>query len=85
MAPPEQSDGQAMVAAALRRVAPRVDVATLDPRADLRDAADLDSMDFLNLVVAVHEATGLDIPERDYPHLATLSGFARYLDARVSA
>jgi acyl carrier protein len=85
MAPPEQPDGQAMVAAALTRVAPRVDVATLDPHADLRDAADLDSMDFLNLVVAVHEATGIDIPERDYPHLATLAGFARYLDARVSA
>jgi acyl carrier protein len=83
MTPTDEPDGQALVAAALTRVTPRVDVAALDPDADLRDAADLDSMDFLNLVVAIHDATGLDIPERDYPHLATLAGFARYLDERV--
>jgi acyl carrier protein len=85
MSPVDQPDGHAMVTAALARVAPRVDAAALDPDADLRDAADLDSMDFLNLVVAIHETSGIDIPERDYPHLATLAGFARYLDARVTA
>ncbi len=85
MTPEDQPDGRALVAAALSRIAPRVDVATLDPDADLRDAADLDSMDFLNLVIAVHESTGIDLPERDYPHLATLAGFARYLDERASA
>jgi acyl carrier protein len=77
-------DGRELVAAALARIAPRVDVAAIDPDADLRDAADLDSMDFLNLVIGVHEATGIDLPERDYPHLATLGGFARYLDERAS-
>jgi acyl carrier protein len=80
----DPSDGRSVVAAALARVAPRVDVATLDPHADLHDTADLDSMEFLNLVVAVHEATGLDIPERDYPQLATLAGFAAYVDDRAS-
>jgi acyl carrier protein len=81
----DPSDGRSVVAAALAQVAPRVDVAGLDPHADLHDAADLDSMEFLNLVVAVHDATGLDIPERDYPQLATLAGFAAYVDARASS
>jgi acyl carrier protein len=85
MTSPDPTDGQAIVAAALTRVAPRIDLTAIDPHADLRDAAGLDSMDFLNLVVAVHEATGLDVPERDYPHLATLAGFVRYLDDRGAA
>jgi acyl carrier protein len=84
MPPAHGPDGRTLVTAALRRVVPRVDIAALDPLADLRDAADLDSMDFLNLVTAIHEATGIDIPERDYPHLATLAGFARYLDERAA-
>jgi acyl carrier protein len=83
--PDDRPDGRALVAAALARVAPRVDLAAIDPDADLRDAAELDSMDFLNLVIAVHEATGIDLPERDYPHLATFGGFAHYLDERASA
>ena len=36
---------------------------------DLREALDLDSMDFLNFVIALHEQTGIDIPEADYPRL----------------
>ena len=47
----------------------------------IQDALDLDSMDFLNLVTAVHEATGIDVPERDYPALASVGGFVGYLAA----
>ena len=36
-------------------------------------------MDFLNLVTAVHDETGIDIPERDYPQLGSLDGFADYV------
>jgi len=39
-------------------------------------------MDFLNLVTAVSEATGVDIPERDYPLVATLSGCVTYVASR---
>jgi acyl carrier protein len=43
---------------------------------------DLDSMDFLNFVIALHEASGVDVPEKDYPQLASLNGCIEYLAAR---
>jgi acyl carrier protein len=67
---------------ALKRVAPEVDPAALDPAVSLRDQIDLDSMDFLNFVVALHERLGIDIPEADYPRLYTLDGAAGYLASR---
>ena len=73
----------AIVAAAIARVAPDVELDDVDRDADLREETDIDSMDFLNVVTAVHEATGLDIPERDYPFLATVNGFVDYLSSRV--
>jgi acyl carrier protein len=45
----------------------------------LQEALDLDSIDFLNFVVGLHEATGLEIPERDYPLLSTVEGCLTYL------
>ncbi len=74
-----------IVRTALGKVAPDVDAAALDPDLDLQDEAGLDSMDVLNLVVEVYEATGTEIPERDYPYLSTLGGFADYLAARAGA
>lgn len=74
-------DAGALLASLLHRIAPEVDVATLDPDASFQDEADLDSMDLLNLVTAIHDETGIDIPERDYPELATFAGFVRYLAA----
>jgi acyl carrier protein len=66
---------------ALRQVAPEADAATLDPTADFRDQLDIDSMDFLNFVIGLHEATGIDIPERDYPRLSSLDRCVEYLGA----
>ena len=63
----------------LARIAPEVDPASVDPQADLRDEFDLDSMDFLNFLEELHRATGLDVPERDYPQLASLSGCIEYV------
>jgi hypothetical protein len=45
-------------------VAPEVDLAHLDLAADLREALEIDSMDFLNLAIAVREATGIEVPGR---------------------
>lgn len=70
-----------IVLAAIAKVAPDVDVDALDHRADLREEADLDSMDFLHVVTAVHEATGVEIPERDYPQLWSVASFADYLSS----
>jgi acyl carrier protein len=71
-----------IISAAIGKVAPDVDLDVIDHRADLREEAELDSLDFLNVVTAVHEATGLEIPERDYPALGTIAGFVDYLSSR---
>lgn len=68
-----------MLAEALASVAPEADFDALREDEDLRDALELDSMDFFNFIVAVHKATGIDIPERDYPKLTTLAGALAYL------
>lgn len=60
-------------------IAPETDFAALSGSEDLRAALDLDSMDFLNFVIALHERTGVDIPERDYGKLRTLDGAVAYL------
>jgi acyl carrier protein len=69
------------VLSVLRTISPEIDPATLDPAIDLRDQIDLDSMDFLNFVLALNRATGVDIPERDYPKLASLDACVAYLAA----
>ena len=63
----------------LREVAPEVDPATVDPAADLREDFGLDSMDILNLATGIYERTGVDVPERDYPLIVTLSGCMSYV------
>jgi acyl carrier protein len=78
-------DPRTVILEALHRVAPEVDPALMDPAANLRDELELDSMDFLNLVTAVGERMGFEIPERDYPHLVSLDGFVAYLEAHVTA
>lgn len=70
---------------ALASVAPEADVGSLDPAVDLLDQLDLDSMDTLNWAIAVHESTGIDIPERDYGKLATIDSAVAYLAGRDGA
>jgi acyl carrier protein len=67
----------------LGNIAPEMDLQKLDPAADLREALDIDSMDFLNFVIAVHHRLGIDIPELDYPKLTTLDGAATYLKSKL--
>ena len=69
----------------LNNIAPEADIASVDPAADLREAIDIDSMDFLNFVIAIHRRLGVDIPEIDYPKLGTLNGAFAYIDAKLQA
>lgn len=71
----------ALLSDILAGIAPEATVAGVAGDEDLREAIDLDSMDFQNLVVALHERTGLPIPEADYPRLVTLDGIVDYLAA----
>ena len=66
----------------LGEIAPEVEPGTIDPGKPLRDQVDLDSMDWLNVIIRLHEVLGIDIPEADYGELATLDGTVGYLARR---
>jgi acyl carrier protein len=72
-----------IVLRALGEIAPEVALDQIDPTTDLREQLDVDSMDMLNWVVGIHEQLGVDIPEADYPQLATLNGCVTYLRERL--
>jgi len=69
----------------LNNIAPEVDLANVDPAADLREAIDIDSMDFLNFITAIHHRLGVEIPELDYPKLVTLDGAVAYIAAKLGS
>lgn len=72
----------ARIRACLGRIAPEVDVGALQPAARLRDQVDLDSVDWLNFLVAVHADLGVDIPDAEAARLATLDQIVDYCVAR---
>ena len=74
----EMNATRTLVAEILADIAPEVDIADAEDNEDLRQAFELDSMDYLNVIVALHEHTGVDVPEADYPKLFTLAGIAAY-------
>jgi len=69
----------------LHRAAPEADLNQIDPDENIREALDIDSFDFLKLVVALHDAFGVEIPESDYRRITTLKGMMEYLDRLKSA
>ena len=68
----------------LRAIAPDINAATLGEDDHLQDDLELDSMDVLNLVTALHRRLNIDIPETDYPKIATLALAVSYLTDRVT-
>lgn len=74
------SETRALVANVLSGIAPEADLSSIGDSEDLREALDLDSMDFLNFVVGLSQGSGLSIPEADYPRLVTMNGLLRYMD-----
>lgn len=67
----------------LRQIAPEADLGTLRPDENIREALDIDSYDFLQFLIAIDEAIGVEIPEADYEDVFTLKGLMRYLAVRV--
>ncbi len=68
----------------LGEVAPEADLDALDAREDLRDQLDLDSMDLLNFVIALHDALGVEIPEADYGAFRSVDRAVAYLAPRAA-
>jgi acyl carrier protein len=68
----------------LRQIAPEADPQKIRPGENLREALDIDSFDFLNLLIGLHERLGVQIPEGDYSQLTTLSALLQYLSLRLA-
>ncbi|TPV94956.1 MAG: acyl carrier protein [Myxococcales bacterium FL481] len=77
------SSVQQAVLAAIASVAPEAELSSLPPDADLREELDIDSMDFLNLVIELNRRLGVEIPEADYGQIQTLAAIVAYVRART--
>ena len=78
----DETKARTEIASALSAVVPGVVLDGIAPTDDLRVVLDLDSLDFLTLVEALAEATGVEIPEADYGRVASLGQLSAYLVAR---
>lgn len=69
----------------LGTIAPEIDPQQIDASRPLREQVDLDSMDWLNFLVALHQQFKVEIPESDYARLVTLDDVVNYLSVRIGA
>jgi len=74
---------RAVVIATLKGIAPEVEEQELVDDRPLRSQVDLDSMDWLNFLIALHGKLSVDIPEADYAKLVTLNDLVAYLKAKL--
>jgi len=74
-----QDDIRVRVIKTLSGIVPELDPGTLKPAVSLRDQLDIDSMDFLNFLIALHEEFGVDVPEVDAPKLGTIDACVDYV------
>jgi acyl carrier protein len=75
---------RAVVVEELCRIAPEVEAGSLQDSALLRDQVDLDSIDWLNFLIALHKRLKVDIPEADYAKLVSVATLVDYLGQRTS-
>jgi acyl carrier protein len=78
-----EADVKDGIAQVVRKIAPEVDLNAIGGREHLRQALDIDSFDFLNVLVGLHERFGVDVPESDYGQVETLDDLIAYVAARV--
>ena len=71
------------VFSALRRVAPDADPSTLEPHQKIREVLEIDSYDFLQVLIDLNKRLGIDVPEADYGKLETIAGIISYFRARL--
>ncbi len=73
-----RDDIKTQLLAALGEIAPETDLPSIDPARPLRQQIDLDSADWLNFLVAVHEKIGVDIADAQAARLRTLEQLIAY-------
>ena len=66
-------------------IAPDEDLSAIKPEIRLRDQLQLDSMDFLDIVMELRKRHGIEVPETDYGQLASLESCAEYLTPKFAA
>ncbi|HTJ26088.1 MAG TPA: acyl carrier protein [Candidatus Limnocylindria bacterium] len=76
-----EAEIETILADVVHRVAPEIDLTHVAPDDDLRQALDLDSFDFLNVLIGLQERLGLEIPERDYGKVRSLRSLVTYCKA----
>jgi len=69
----------------IAEIAPDEDLSDVKPDVRLRDQLDLDSMDFLDIVMELRKQHGIDVPEADYRKLESLDSSADYLLPKFEA
>jgi acyl carrier protein len=79
-----QNDIRAEVLNVLTTLAPEVEAEDIRDDVLLRDQVDLDSMDWLNFLIGIHNRLHVDIPESDYASLRTLTDVVHYVERHVS-
>jgi len=67
----------------LADIAPDEDLSQLDPAVPFRDQLELDSMDFLDIIMELRKRYRVQIPEQDYPALASMASTVEYLVPRM--
>lgn len=65
-------------------IAPDEDVTALDDKKSLREQLDLDSMDFLDIVMELRKRHKVEVPQEDYPKLASLESCVAYLSPKLA-
>ncbi len=67
----------------LSDIAPDEDLSQLDDNVRFREQLELDSMDFLDIVMELRKRHRIQIPEEDYSHLASMATTVAYLEPRM--
>ena len=81
----ERAELAARVLALVTEIAPDVDPGGVIAAVNFRDQFDFDSMDTLNFALALFRELGVDVPEAEYSHLASLDKCVEYLGAKLHA
>jgi acyl carrier protein len=80
-----KDDCKKLVIDIISDIAPDEDLSAIKPDIRLRDQLQLDSMDFLDIVMELRKRHGIEVPEADYTHLASLESCAEYLTPKFTA
>lgn len=79
-----KADIQKIILEIIAEIAPDEDLSHVNPSIRLRDQLELDSMDFLDIVMELRKQHGIHVPEEDYIQLATLDSCADYLEPKFN-